>query len=103
MVRGRPRSLVELNVLMAPRMAWWRQFGGSIVRLQGGDVSVRLMSVTVVRQRVRQHGGRAGGPDDKSQGGSKETPIAQAALGAKLNARVARGQRADDAETSANG
>jgi hypothetical protein len=37
-----------------------------------------------VRQSVRQHRGRVGGPDEESQSGSKQTPATQAVHDAKL-------------------
>lgn len=64
-VRGRPRALVEKHVTVAIRVAARRQLGRSVVDIQGADVPVSLMCVVVVRESVRQHRGRAGGPDEK--------------------------------------
>jgi len=64
--RGRPRGLVEPHVTVAIRMAARRQFSRPVVTIQGGDVTVSLLCVTIVRQSVRQRRGRAGGPDEES-------------------------------------
>ncbi len=77
-MRGCARGLVEPHVRVARGIAPRRQLGGSAVSIKGRDVSVSLVRITIVRQRVRQRRGRAGGPDENSQSGGKQTPIAQA-------------------------
>ncbi len=65
-MRGRPRGLVEPHVLVTIRVTARRQFGRFVVGLQEADVPVSLMRVTIVRQGVRQHRSRVGGPDEES-------------------------------------
>jgi len=77
LVRGRPRGLIEPDVLVAARVAGRRQLGGSVVGLEGTEMLVSLL-IVMMRQRVRQHRGRGSGPDEDSQSKGEQTPVAQA-------------------------
>lgn len=80
MVRGGPRGPVNPGVLVAVRVAWRGEFGGSVVGFEG----LKVMGVAIVmmmRQSVRQAPGRVGHHDGKSQGGGEQTPEARATHG----------------------